>query len=162
MCHDHYFGILQGAQAQVVTTNAKLLISACVGLLLLLLDTWVAMQTLRGIPEPFGISKPSQLLLSIGAVPPLIMANYYLKVLKQRKAAGVEMGKTEEVSPFEVRKKARNRLLFVMVISSISALAAPAWLPILGSRLGWNGDFVAGVITTAVICTIVGLRLRKI
>jgi hypothetical protein len=144
-----------------VTTRVKLYISISTLALALLLNNVVMMQTLRDVSEPFHLTKNWQLLLQLIGLVPVPFTYRYLKVLKQEKAAqpGVEEGAGISV---ELRMKARNRLLFIMVICSISALGAPAWLPMTGTTLGWNGDFVVGVITAAVICTIVGLQLRKI
>jgi Na+/proline symporter len=115
--------------------------------------------------KPLHISEAFQWVLMIGAFVPIGLIFYFTKVAKREKAQGAGTGQTD-VTPvsaeLERKKKMKKNLWLGMALGCLVGLCAPLWLPLTGTTLGPKGDFVVGLITVAICCTIVGLRLRKL
>jgi hypothetical protein len=105
--------------------------------------------------------------LTIGIFVPIGLIFYFIKVLKREKAEASATDTTvTNAAPadaaIEQRKKTKRGLLLGMGLGCLVGLCAPLWLPLTGTTLGPTRDFVVGLITVAICCTIFGLRLRKL
>jgi hypothetical protein len=125
------------------------------------------MMLLNVFSKPLHIPEPFQWGLIIGVFIPIGLTFYLIKVQKREKTAA--SGTVETVSnpaiinpETEQKKKTKRNLLIGMVLGCLVGLGAPLWLPLTGTTLGTKGDFVVGLITVAICCTIFGLRLRKL
>jgi len=117
--------------------------------------------------KPLHISEPFQWVLMIGVFIPIGLTFYFIKVQKREKAGASGTGETVTIAATadpatEQQKKTRRNLLLGMGLGCLVGLCAPLWLPLTGTTLGPKGDFVVGLITMAICCTIIGLRLRKL
>ena len=121
--------------------------------------------------KPLHIPEAFQWVLIIGVFVPIGFLFYLIKVQKREKAEASGTGTTDTKaaagvattdSVTEQRKKTKQRLWLMMGLGSGVGLCAPLWLPLTGTTLGPKGDFVVGLITVAICCTIIGLRLRKL
>ena len=136
-----------------MTTRSKLMISSYTASIMMLLNVF---------SKPLHIPEPIQWVLIIGAFIPLGLMFYFIKKQKQEKLAPAASGQAAPQPAAESPKKTENRLLLMMGIGVAIGLCAPLWLPVTGTTLGTVGDFICGVIAAAVICLILGLRLRKL
>jgi hypothetical protein len=139
-----------------VTTHAKLNITVYVTSIIILLNVF---------SKPLHMPEPFQWVLIIGVFVPIGMTFYFIKVVKREKAqvAGEAVADaTTANAALEQKNATKKRLLLMMALGCGTGLCAPLWLPLTGTTLGPKGDFVVGLITAAVCCTIVGLRLRKL
>jgi hypothetical protein len=104
-------------------------------------------------------------VLIIGVFVPIGMTFYFIKSVKREKAQGAGQAVADATTAnaaLEQKNATKKRLLLMMALGCGTGLCAPLWLPLTGTTLGPKGDFVVGLITAAVCCTIVGLRLRKL
>ena len=108
--------------------------------------------------KPLGIPEVFQWVLIIGVFIPLGLTFYFIKKQKQEKLAQPVL--TEPAN--DQRKSAKMRLVYMMVLGSAFSLSSPFWMPLTGTTLGIRRDFICGVITAVVICTIFGFRLRRL
>lgn len=146
-----------------MTTRAKLSVTVYITCIMMLLNVF---------SKPLHIPGPFQWALIIGVFIPIGLVFYFIKVQKREKAVASGTGETAAnpataSSPAarqvtEQQKKTRQHLWLGMGLGSAVGLAAPLWLPLTGTTLGPKGDFVVGLVTVAICCTIFGLRLRKL
>src|SRR4051794_35530203 len=146
-----------------MTTRTQLNITVYITSIMMLLSVF---------SKPLHIPEAFQWVLIIGVFVPLAFTFYLIKVQKREKAEASGTGKTvtnaatasqATVDPApEQGKKTKQRLLLMMGIGCGIGLCAPLWLPLTGTTLGRKGDFVVGLITVAICCTLFGLRLRKV
>lgn len=125
------------------------------------------MMLLNVFSKPLHISQAFQWVLTIGVFIPIGMIFYFAKVAKREKAEGTGTGQTvtdatATNAELEEKKKIKRNLWLMMGSGCGIGLCAPLWLPLTGTTLGPKGDFVVGLITVAICCTIVGWRLRKL
>jgi hypothetical protein len=123
------------------------------------------MMLLNVFSKPLHIPEAFQWVLIIGVFVPIGMIFYFTKVAKREKAERAGVGQTDATmvnAELEQKKKTKRNLWLGMVSGCGIGLCAPLWLPLTGTTLGPKGDFVVGLITAAICCTIVGLRLRKL
>jgi hypothetical protein len=120
------------------------------------------MMFLNVFAKPLHIPDEVRWILIVGVFVPLTMVFQYLKVLKQEQAAAPEDQKQVNGEAGDPRRKVKNRLLLGMAFGVMAGLAAPFWMPITGTSLGMKGDFLCGLFSAAVLCTIFGLRIRKL
>jgi hypothetical protein len=133
-----------------MTTRIKLYITSY---------TMSAMMLLTVFSKPLHIPEAIQWVLIIGVFVPIGLMFYFIKKQKQEKLG---QPSPAEATVADGRKSVKNRLILMMVTCSLIGLCAPFWMPVTGSGLGVRGDFICGIITVAIVCTILGLRLRKI
>jgi RNAse (barnase) inhibitor barstar len=119
------------------------------------------------VSKPLHIPEPFQWVLIIGVFVPIGLAFYFIKISKREKAEASGTGETlanpaTTSTATEQQKKTKRNLWLGMVLGCAVGLCAPLWLPWTGTTLGPKGDFVVGLITVAICCTIFGLRLRKL
>jgi hypothetical protein len=110
--------------------------------------------------KPLHVPESIQWALMIGVFIPLGLMFYFIRKLKQEKL--MRPGITTDAPEKMIRKRTRNRLILMMGSVCVLGLCAPFWLPLTGTTLGPRGDFVVGLITIAIVCTIFGFRLRKL
>jgi hypothetical protein len=146
------FGRLQIRQP-AMTTQTKLAVAGF---------TACAMMLLNVFSKPLHIPEAFQWVLVIGVFIPLGLVFYFIKRQKFEKLKQAASGEAAVGSAADERQIIRRRLLLIMVVGSAAGLCSPLWMPFTGTTLGTRGDFICGVITAAIVCTIVGLRLRKI
>jgi hypothetical protein len=108
------------------------------------------------IPEPF------QWILLLGVFIPLGLTFYFIKKQKQEKLAPADSTDATPQAAAEPVKKARRRLILIMVIGVVIGLCSPFWMPLTGTTSGPVVDLICGLITAAIVCIIFGLRLRKL
>lgn len=136
-----------------MTTRTKLYITSYTTSGLMLLNVF---------SKPLHIPETFQWVLIIGVFVPLGLMFYFIrqqKAERQTQPASAESAMRPSTDP---RQSAKRRLILMMVLGSVVGLCAPLWLPITGSTLGVRGDFICGIITVAVACSIFGFRLRKL
>ena len=136
-----------------MTTRAKLNLSSCTASTMLLLNVF---SKRLEIPEPF------QWILLLGVFIPLGLTFYFIKKQKQEKLASAGSTDATPQTASESVKKARNRLILIMVIGVVVGLCSPFWMPLTGTSSGPVVDLICGLITAAIVCIIFGLRLRKL
>src|SRR5437660_73594 len=119
------------------------------------------MMLLNVFSKPLHIPEAFQWVLMIGVFAPIGFLFYLIKVQKRQKAQAASTGKTV-IDPAipnpatEQQKKTKRNLWIGMGSGCLVGLCAPLWLPLTGTTLGSKGDFVVGLITAAICCTIVG------
>jgi len=120
-----------------------------------------AMMLLIVFAKPLHIPKSLGWALTIGIFVPLGLAFYYIKRQKQEglEQTSSSAGAAAAPAATEARQSTKKRL---MLLGSAVGLCAPLWLPLTGATMGTRGDLICGIITVAVVCSIVGLRLRKL
>ena len=101
-------------------------------------------------------------MLIIGIFISLGLTYYFIKKQKQEKqeqpaSTGAAVG-----AATDRRQSTRRRLVLMMVLGSAVGLSSPFWMPLTGTTLGPPGDFACGILTAVVVCTMCGLRLRRI
>ena len=143
--------VRSGLLCETMTTRTKLNITVFTSSFMMLLTVF---------SKPLHIAPAIQWVLMIGAFVPIASMFYFIKRLKQEKAASP--GVTTVDSETELRKRTRSRLILIMGLGCIVGLSAPLWLPLTRTTLGPQGDLAVGLITIAIVCTIFGLRLRKL
>jgi hypothetical protein len=136
-----------------MTTRTKLYITSYTASILMVLTVF---------SKPLHISETFQWVLLVGVFIPIGFMFYFIKKQKQERqvqpvAAGAAGGPAKDE-----KQSVKRRLILMMVLGSIISLCSPLWLPLTGTSLGTRGDFVVGIITVAIVCTILGFRLRKI
>lgn len=141
-----------------MTTRTKLSITIYITSIMGLLNVF---------SKPLHIPEPFKWGLIIGIFVPIGLMFYFIKVQKREKAdasgTGETITSTSPVNPATEQQRRIKRNLWVGMASGCAAgLCAPLWLPLTGTTLGPKGDFVVGLITVAICCTIFGLRLRKL
>lgn len=134
-------------------THAKLRISAFTIIIIALLNVF---------SKPLHIPEPFQWVLIIGVFIPLSFVFRLTKKLKLERVAMAGSAHAPERAREDFQKKARRGLLLSMVLGSALALCSPFWMPMTGNSLGNAGDFIVGLITAAFVCTVCGLKLRRI
>lgn len=135
-----------------MTTRTKLSITTCVVSLLMFLNVF---------SKPLHIPQPLQWVLTIGTFLPIGLMFYFIKLQKRERQSGG--AHQTGVSPAAaIHQSARARLIWMMVLGSLVGLCSPLWMPLTGTTLGPRGDFVCGIITAVFVCTILGLRLRRL
>jgi hypothetical protein len=136
-----------------MTTRAKLYITSY---------TTSAMMLLNVFSKPLHIPEPFQWVLMVGIFIPLGFMFYLIKKQKQEKQA--QPAATDATAPpaSATRQTVRKRLILMMLLGSVIGLCSPLWLPLTGTTLGPKGDFICGIITVAIVCSIFGFRLRKL
>ena len=113
--------------------------------------------------KPLHIPEAFDWVLLIGMFIPLGLTFYYIKRQKLEKQQPSGSSDAPVAHPVDAtRQSVKKRLILMMVLGALVGLCAPLWLPVTGSSLGVRGDFICGIITTVVVCVIVGFRLRKI
>jgi hypothetical protein len=136
-----------------MTTHTKLQITICAASILMVLNVF---------SKPLHISETFQWVLIVGVFIPIGFMFYFIKKQKQeRHVQPVAAGAAARPTTDE-KQSVKRRLILMMVLGSIISLCSPLWLPLTGTSLGTRGDFVVGIITVAVVGTIIGFRLRKI
>lgn len=134
-----------------MTTNTKLGISVY---------TSSAIGLLNVFSKPLHIPEAFQWVLVIGLFIPLGFTFYFIKKLKiERQLASAEAAAPPAADP---KQKIRRNLILMMVLGSAAGLCSPLWMPLTRTTLGVRGDSICGIITAAIVCTIFGLRLRKL
>lgn len=136
-----------------MTTRTKLYITSY---------TTCAIMMLSVFSQPLHIPEAFQWGLTIGVFIPLGMTFYYIKKQKREKLEPSGVAESGAQPSDDGRQRIKRRLILMMGLGVLVGLCAPLWLPVTGTTLGTRGDFVCGIITAAVVCLIVGLRLRKI
>jgi hypothetical protein len=140
-----------------MTTRTKLSITIYITSITMLLNVF---------SKPLHIPEPFKWALTIGVFVPIGLIFYFIKVQKREKADASGTGETvtsaSTANPAIDQKKIKRNLWLGMASGCAGALCAPLWLPLTGTTLGAKGDFVVGLITVAICCTIFGLRLRKL
>ncbi len=141
-----------------MSTRTKLNITIYVTSIMMLLNVF---------SKPLHIPEAFQWVLMIGVFIPIGMIFYLAKVAKREKAEGAGTGQTvtdatTTNAELEEKKKIKRNLWLMMGSGCGIGLCAPLWLPLTGTTLGPKGDFVVGLITVAICCTIVGWRLRRL
>jgi len=140
-----------------MTTRTKLSVTIYITSIMMLLNVF---------SKPLGIPEPFKWALTIGVFAPIGLMFYFIKVQKREKANVSGTGETvttaSTANPAIEQKKIKRNLWLGMASGCAAGLCAPFWLPLTGTTLGTKGDFVIGLITVAICCTIFGLRLRKL
>jgi hypothetical protein len=124
--------------------------------------TTSTMILLNVFSKPLHIPELLQWVLNIGVFIPLVLIFRFAKELRRKKAGALDAADATTASLTESRKKARRRLLLMMALGCCIGLCSPLWLPFTGTTLGTGGDFLVGIVTVVIVCTIFGFRLRKI
>ena len=136
-----------------MTTRIKLYITTYTASIMMLLNVF---------SKPLHISETFQWVLIVGVFIPIGLIFYFIKKQKQeRQVQAVAAGAVARQATDE-KQSAKRRLILMMVLGSIISLCSPLWLPLTGTSLGTRGDLIVGIITVAIVCTILGFRLRKI
>jgi hypothetical protein len=141
-----------------MTTRTKLSITIYITSIMMLLTVF---------SKPLHIPEPFKWALTIGVFVPIGLMFYFIKVQKREKADASGTGEIVTVASTanpgtEQQKKIKRNLWLGMASGCAAGLCAPLWLPLTGTTLGPKGDFVVGLITVAICCTIFGFRLRKL
>jgi hypothetical protein len=136
-----------------MTTRTKLYITVY---------TACAMMLMNVFSKPLHIPEAFQWVLIIGVFIPLGLIFYFIKIQKQEKLKQPVSTETAARPVSDAQQGVKKRLILTMVLGVFVGLCAPLWLPVTGTTLGTRGDFVCGIITAAVVCVIVGFRLRKL
>jgi hypothetical protein len=136
-----------------MTTRTKLNITIYV---------WSVMMLLNVFSKPLHIPEQFQWVLTIGIFIPLGLTFYFIKKQKQEKLEQPVSTEAAARLVTDTKQNVKKRLILMMVLCAVIGLCAPLWLPVTGSTLGTRGDFICGVVTVAVLCTIFGIRLRKL
>ena len=120
------------------------------------------MLLLNVFSKPLGIPEPIQWVLILGVFIPLGLLFYSINKQKEEKLAPAAPGETAPQPSAESVKKARKRLILIMVIGVAIGLCSPLWMPLTGTTSGPVTDLICGVVTAPIVCIIFGLRLRKL
>lgn len=136
-----------------MTTRVKLYIASYTASTMMLLNVF---------SKPLHIPEAFQWGLIIGAFIPLGLVFYFTKRRKQEKLERLVYTESAGQPVADARQSIKKRLVSMMVLGVVIGLCAPLWLPVTGSTLGVRGDFVCGIITAAIMCLIVGIKLRKL
>ena len=136
-----------------MTTRTKLAIAMYSASIMMLLNVF---------SKPLHIPDAFQWVLMIGVFIPLGFTFYFIKLQKLEKQQPPVSPTTDGRATAEVRQGTRNRLILIMVLGCAVGLSSPLWLPLTGTPLGPLGNFICGIITTAIVCVIFGFRLRKL
>lgn len=145
-----------------MTTRTKLAITIYITSIMGLLNVF---------SKPLHIPQPFRWVLTIGVFIPIGLMFYFIKVQKRERANASGTGETvtnaaavrpPTANPGIEQKKIKRNLWLGMASGCAVGLCAPLWLPLTGTTLGLKGDFVIGLITVAICCSIFGLRLRKL
>ena len=112
--------------------------------------------------KPLHIPELYQWPLILGQFTFLGFAFYFIKQQKREKQQSLAATGISAAPQPDERQKIRNRLILMMILGSLVGLCGPLWMPVTGTTLGVRGDFIVGLITAAMVCTIVGIRLRKV
>ena len=123
------------------------------------LNTTCVMMLLNVFSKPLRIPETFQWVLIIGVFIPLGLSFYFIK-----KKIEKQSGSKETVNPpdLDQRQSTKRRLVFMMVLGVAAGLSSPLVMPLTGTTLGLKGDFICGLIASAVICFIFGMKLRKL
>ena len=136
-----------------MTTRTKLYITGY---------TASAMMLLSVFSKPLHIPEAFQWILMIGVFIPLGLSFYFIKQQKLETDAQPASAEAVVRPVSGASQRTRQRLILMLVLGSAIGLCSPFWLPLTGSTLGARGDFICGIITVAVVCTIFGFRLRRL
>lgn len=137
-----------------MTTRTKLSVSMYALSTLMLLNVF---------SKPLHIPEAIDWGLLIGMLISLGLSFHYIKLQKQEKQQPSGSADAAAAQPVaDARQSTRKRLVLMMVLGVFVGFCAPLWLPVTGSTLGVRGDFISGIITAAVMCLIIGFRLRKL
>jgi hypothetical protein len=136
-----------------MNTRTKLNLSSCTSSLMMFLIVF---------SKPLHIPDPIQWVLLLGVFIPLGLTFYFIKKQKQEKLATTGSIDATPQAATDSVKKARKRLILIMVISVVIGLCSPLWMPLTGTTSGPVIDLICGLVTALIICIIFGLRLRKL
>ena len=136
-----------------MTTRTKLNIT---------INVWSVMMLLNVFSKPIHIPEQFQWVLTIGVVIPLGLSFYFIKKQKQEKLKQPVSTEAAARAVADTKQSTRKRLILMMVLCAVIGLCAPLWLPVTGSSLGTRDDFICGVASVIIMCTIFGIRLRKL
>lgn len=136
-----------------MTTRTKLSISSYTASAMILLNVF---------SKPLHIPEAFQWVLIIGVFVPIGFTFHFIKQQKLETRAQSASAEPPSQPVTDTRQNAKKRLIFLMVLGSAVGLCAPLWLPFTGSTLGARGDFICGVITVAIICSILGFKLKRL
>jgi hypothetical protein len=136
-----------------MTTRTKLNISSSAASIMMLLNVF---------SKPLHIPETIQWVLLIGFSIPLGLMFYFIKKQKKEKLAPATSGNARSQPPADSAKKKKNILLLMMAVGVVIGLAAPLWMPLTGTTGGTVVDLICGLIAAAVVCIIIGLKVRKL
>lgn len=136
-----------------MTTRAKLIIA---------IFTTSTMSLLSVFSEPLHIPEAFQWALLIAMFISIGFTFYFIRKQKQERLVPPVATGVAAQPAADQQRSAKRTLILMMVIGSIVGLCSPLWLPLTGTNLGTQGNFICGLITAAIICTICGLKLRKL
>ena len=136
-----------------MTTRTKLIITSY---------TASAMMLLNVFSKPLHIPEAFQWVLIIGVFVPLGLMFYFIKQQKLERQTQPTSAELAARPVTDARQSTKRRLILLMALGSAVGLCAPFWMPLTGSTLGTRGDFICGVITVALVCSIFGFRLRRL
>jgi hypothetical protein len=120
------------------------------------------MMLLNVFSKPLHIPEAFRWVLMVGVFIPLGFMFYLIKKQKQEKYAQPAATDATAQPASAARQTVRKRLILMMLLGSVIGLCSPLWLPLTGTTLGPRGDFICGIITVAIVCSIFGFRLRKL
>ena len=138
---------------KAMTTRTKLYIASLTSSIMMLLNAF---------SKPLYIPEEVKLGLSLGFFIPLALMFRYAKRLKQEHTITIQNETEINKVAINPKRKIRNRLLLIMALVVTVCLATPFWKPLTGTSLGMKGDLFVGMITAAIVCIIIGIRLRKV
>ena len=139
--------------SNTMTTRTKLHIAGYSTSILIFLNVF---------SKPLHISDTGQWLMIAGTFIGLGFSFYFIKVLKQERQEQPAPAGEAASTTTDRKQLARKKIIMLMLCGVVAGLFAPLWLPLTGTTLGRGGDFICGLITAAMVCTICGLRLRKL
>jgi hypothetical protein len=112
--------------------------------------------------KPLHFPESFQWPLIIGQFILLGFAFYFIRQQKREKQQSLSAAGMPAAPPDDERQKIKNRLILMMILGSLIGLCGPLWMPVTGTTLGVRGDFIVGLITAAIVCTIIGFRLKRV
>lgn len=136
-----------------MTTRTKLIVS---------LFATCALSPLNVFSKPLHIPLSIQWVLMFAQFIALGFAFYFIRRQKLEKRMASASGEAAPASDTDQQRSIRKRLLLIMVLGSAVGLCSPFWMPYTGTTLGARGDFICGVIAAAIVCVVLGFRLRKL
>jgi cytochrome c biogenesis protein CcdA len=147
-----------------MTTANKLLIASL---------TTSTLLTVYMFSKFLHIPEESRWVAIVGAILSAAFGLHFRGVQRREKAEAARIKATASsvtiTSPtaidheVEQRKRTKRGLLLVMAIGCIINLSAPLWMPLTNTPpMDPKEEFMIGLVIATIICTVAGLKLRKL
>jgi|SRR6516165_7899684 hypothetical protein len=136
-----------------MTTRTKLYITSY---------TTSALMLLNVFSKPLHIPEAFQWALIFGNFIPIGLMFYLINKRKFEAQTQASSAESMVLPTANQKQLAKKKLVLNMVLGSAVCLCGPLWLPLTGTSLGIQGNFVCSIFGAVVVCTIYGIKLRNL